>query len=256
MEQEELKFITCSGANEFTDIKGMIALSEEFPIIEWGIQVSGKKCSIGSLRWDWIHELQNTLQHRKQLINLALHVNADWVENFTRDERLEYELGSLLELKNPEGGPLFSRVQLNFKIGRERMPIENILTGWMFAYQEDRRFIFSYNDENKMFIHRLYKNGLRDFDVLHDSSHGEGISAQQWKEPAFFDEDILQGYAGGLSPDNVMDEVTKIRKVLLYDRAFYIDAEGKLKGDDKHLSLDKCREYVLNALKAMYNVKN
>ena len=121
-------------------------------------------------------------------------------------------------------------------------------------YGEDRRFILSYNEENKEFIHRLYSRGLRGFDVLYDSSHGEGVSAKEWRGPAFFDEEILQGYAGGLSPDNVANELTAIRKVLPYNRSFYIDAEGRLKGDDKHLSLEKCEQYVVNALKAMCKI--
>ena len=61
----------------------------------------------------------------------------------------------------------------------------------------------------------------------------------------------MQGYAGGLSPENVAEEIAKIRKVLPYNGVFYIDAEGKLKGEDKHLSLAKCEQYVKNAVMAM-----
>ena len=248
--QQELKFVTCSGANEFTDIDRMISLSKKFPLVEWGLQVSGKKCSQETPRWDWIHSIHQSLQAQKKAINLALHVNADWVEEFCID-RVSPELNTLLRMRDVTGSPFFRRVQLNFKIGREKTPIEKLLMMRIQEYGQRRRFILSYNEENREFIHLLYRKGLRNFDILYDASHGEGVSATEWKEPVFYDTCVLQGYAGGLSVDNVIKEVINIRRKLPYNGSFYIDAEGKLKGDDKHLSLDKCEEYIQNALSAM-----
>ncbi len=251
--EQKLKFITCSGANEFTNITDLVSLSEKFPMIEWGIQVSGKKCGQGSARLAWIQRLHHCLRTDNQKLQMALHINADWVDGFTAGE-LPTELISLLRLKNIKNAPFFGRVQLNFKLGRDKAPYPSILVDHMRAYGDDRRFIFSFNEENKEFIHFLYRKGLRDFDVLYDSSHGEGLSAHEWLAPAFFDYGVLQGYAGGLSPDNVMEKVVGIRSVVPYNRSFYIDAEGRLKGDDKHLSLVKCEQYVVNALKAMSKI--
>ena len=225
----------------------MVALSKKYPLLEWGIQVSGKKCSFGSSRLGWIYRLQGYLQEENQNIDLALHVNADWVEDFCTG-RLSPELNTLLRLRNVLGTSLFKRVQLNFKIGREKTPNKKLLILRMQEYGFGRRFILSYNDENSEFIQSLYAEGVRHFDVLFDASHGEGISAAQWHEPAFTDKTILQGYAGGLSPENIAEEVKKIREVVPEDRAFYIDAEGKLKGEDRHLSLERCEEYIKNAL--------
>lgn len=254
--KQEMKFVTCSGANEFTNIEGMVALSNKFPTLEWGIQVSGKKCSAGTDRFIWIRSLQSYLQTHDQKIQLALHINADWVNGFTT-ERVSPELHMFLRMRNHDGSPLFQRVQLNFKIGRDKKPNESLLIQRIKQYGQHRRFIFSYNDENSEFIHGLYKKGLRDFDVLYDSSHGEGIEAEEWQNPAFYDENILQGYAGGLSPENAIAEITKIRRKLTYNGKFYVDAEGKLKGNEGHLSLEKCRQFVENALSAMmFDIKN
>lgn len=251
--EQKLKFITCSGANEFTNITDLVSLSEKFPMIEWGIQVSGKKCGQGSERLAWIQRLHHCLRTDNQKIQMALHINADWVDGFTAGE-LPQELIGLLDMKNVKEEPFFGRVQLNFKLGRDRDPCERILLQRMEQYGVNRRFILSYNEENKNFIHLLYRKGLRDFDVLYDSSHGEGVSAHEWRAPAFFDYGVLQGYAGGLSPENVTNEVIAIKSVVPYNRSFYIDAEGRLKGDDKHLSLEKCEQYVVNALKAMSKI--
>ena len=250
---QKLRFITCSGANEFTNVADLVALSEKFPMIEWGVQVSGKKYAFGSPRYRWVHCLDQYLRQGGKTLNLALHINSDWVDKFTTGD-MPTEVLELLAKRDINKNPLFSRVQLNFKIGRDKEPDFELLMRRLRIYGVDRRFVLSYNKENKEFIHRLYSCGLREFDVLYDSSHGEGVSAKEWQAPAFFDEGILQGYAGGLSPDNVADELMAIRKVLPYDRSFYIDAEGRLKGDDRHLSLEKCEQYVVNALAAMCKI--
>ena len=238
--------VTCSGANEHTDISEMVELSLKYPL-EYGIQVSGKKCSFGTPRWFWINELHNYLLCEELVIDLALHLNQDWVEGFTSGE-VPPELDKLLKMTDVDDQPLFKRVQLNFKIGREKTPDADLLIRRIREYGENRRFIFSYNPENEAFIHKVYKEGLRDFDVLYDSSHGEGIASAKYLPPAFYDEDILQGYAGGLSPDNIKEAINKIMKVVPYRRGFFVDAEGKLKGADGHLSLQKCERFVKRAL--------
>ncbi len=241
--------VTCSGANEHTEIEEMVELALRYPV-EYGIQVSGKKCSYGTPRWNWIKELYQYLQLENLVIDLALHLNQDWVEGFTSG-KVPAELDELLKMKDVDGNPLFKRVQLNFKIGREKRPVRKVIVQRVKKYGQGRRFIFSYNPENKAFIHRLYKYGLRDFDVLYDSSHGEGVSSSTYLPPAFYDEGIFQGYAGGLSSDNIAEEVGKILEVVPQSRAFFVDAEGKLKGEDGHLSLDKCRKFIRKAQAAV-----
>ena len=139
-------------------------------------------------------------------------------------------------------------MQLNFKIGRDKTPDFNLLKQRMKTYGSDRRIILSYNPENKEFINRLYQEGFNNFDVLYDSSHGEGKSAEKWEAPAFNDIQILQGYAGGLSAENVSEALTEIAKVVPQKQFYAIDAEGKLKDSDGHLSIEKCALYVGNAL--------
>ena len=108
------------------------------------------------------------------------------------------------------------------------------------------RFILSYNDANAQFINAFYAYNGAVFDCLYDESFGEGIVPEVRKSPAF--SDVMQGYAGGLSVDNVANELSKIAAVLPNKVPFYIDAEGKLKGEDGHLSLEKCRQFVIAAI--------
>lgn len=239
-----LKFISCSGANEHTDIDGLLVLLSRFSKkAEACIQVSGKKCSFGSARYWWLNALYYKAMMTNVQANFALHLNQDWVERFCSGENIS-ELSEFLGWENCAGKPFFGRVQLNFRIGREKTPDANTLMAVIAQYPEIR-FILSYNDSNAEFIGNLYQKGMQ-FDCLYDNSHGEGISPEHYVSPVF--DDILQGYSGGISSENVISVLHNISCSVSDDREIFIDAEGKLKGDDGHFCLEKCKKYIENAL--------
>lgn len=235
----KLKIITCSGANEHTLIEPLVSLLAAYPRAELGIQVSGKKAAFSTARYWWIEKLFSVSKEVDFPLHIALHVNSDWVEDFCQGF-IHDELKRWLEFYNfKTGNPFIQRVQLNFKIGREKTPdLEKMLQA---IKRPRQRFIFSYCEENAAFIQQVYETGMK-FDLLCDASYGEGILAEKYIPPVF--PDILQGYAGGLSPENVEEQLEKINKVIPIGRRFFIDAEGKLKGPDGHLSLQKCEDYL------------
>ena len=49
-------------------------------------------------------------------------------------------------------------------------------------------------------------------------------------------------------PENVAEELNKIAGVLPEKAQFYLDAEGRLKGEDGHISAEKCKAFINNAL--------
>ena len=239
----KLKFITFSGANEFTDVDVLhrLCVSGLGNKVEAGIQVSGKKASFGSARYWWLQMLYQNF--KCETCNFALHLNQDWAENFC-DGAPSAELSEFLGWKNSRQEPFFGRVQLNFRIGREKTPDVDCLLASMRKYP-DVRFIFSYNADNAGFIHKIYNTGVK-FDCLYDNSHGEGIEADHYAPPVF--DNVLQGYSGGISPENVVSVLNKISQSVSADREIFIDAEGKLKGHDGHFSIEKCRAYIKQAL--------
>ena len=105
--------------------------------------------------------------------------------------------------------------------------------------------ILSASQPNLPFIYKAYYRGM-DFDVLFDDSFGEGIIPDMRKAPLF--DDMFQGYAGGLSPENVASELHKIEKVA--KGSIFIDAEGKLKQDGS-FSFIKAERFVQNALASL-----
>lgn len=239
----KLKFITCSGANEHTNLDELVAVLASSTKVEAGIQVSGKKASFGMARYLWIKALYCKLSQEYRLVNLALHLNQDWVEAFCSGKVVP-ELSEFLSWKNVLGEAFFKRVQLNFRIGREETPDLNTLMAVM-TQCPDVRFILSYNESNARFIQTLHDNGCH-FDCLYDNSHGEGITAERYEAPVF--DDVLQGYSGGISPENVMSVLDKISQSVDDEREIFIDAEGKLKGNDGYFCIEACKKYIQHAL--------
>lgn len=238
-----LRTITCSGANEHTDIEELVELMQRYPEMEVGVQVSGKKASLGSARYWWLIHLHNALSaHWTVSSTVALHLNQDWVEAFCAGTAPPI-VTNWLQMEVC-GSPFISRVQLNFKIGREAKPNAMVLVNAIKRYPK-QRFILSYNEANAAFINELHDKYKLKFDCLFDSSFGEGITPDKRPKPVF--DDVFQGYAGGLSPENVVSELRALAAIMPEDREIFIDAEGKLKGEDKHFSIEKCWQFIEKA---------
>lgn len=241
----ELKFITCSGPNETTSVPELLKLTDEFPRAEIGVQVSDRKGPSGTPRYEWIHTLWKEATQRRVSINAALHVNLRWVENFGQGI-IAPELTEFLGLEDENGHPFFQRVQLNFKIGREKEPDIDRLEAAIRHFPK-HRFILSYNESNRRLITEMYVRAVK-FDCLFDESFGAGIVPESRKEPAFID--VMQGYAGGITPENVERELGKIAAVNERDfctGGVYIDAHKGLEDEYTHFDINKCRTYLTNA---------
>lgn len=239
----KIKYVTCSGANENTNIRNLLKLMEDYPVGEIGIQISADKTAKEMPQYDWILKLAENIQNSKSDIRAALHVNNEWAQEFCNGF-IAPELDRFMGLKKTDGKPVFARVQLNILVGREKMPnVDKVIdTLNLFLKQ---RFIFPYNVPNASFIKGLYDKGVM-FDNLYDFSFGEGHKPES-RGPVVFP-DRLQGYAGGLSPNNIYEELDKIGKVVPKDAEIYIDAQGHL-ADNQIFSISKARKFILNALK-------
>jgi len=79
--------------------------------------------------------------------------------------------------------------------------------------------------------------------LLVDASGGRGISPEAWRRP---DTKKPVGYAGGLGPDNMALELSRI--ALIADGPWWVDMEGKLRVNDR---FSFCRAQA--AVWAFYN---
>lgn len=78
--------------------------------------------------------------------------------------------------------------------------------------------------------------------ILVDASGGRGRSPASWKRPQT---EKAVGFAGGLGPDNIADELQRIRAVAVGD--WWIDMEGKLRDQDDWFDVSRVRA-VLGAV--------
>jgi phosphoribosylanthranilate isomerase len=84
---------------------------------------------------------------------------------------------------------------------------------------------------------------------LFDASGGNGLSPIEWPSPFETKSGytLLNGYAGGLGPENVDAELHKLAKINEKSE-IWIDMESKLRTDGK-FDLEKCKQ-VLKSVKA------
>lgn len=238
----EIKYVTCSGTNETTNRYQLMNLLSIFPLAEIGVQVSAEQCLQKPGRLPWLYALSTLVTQEKLGINAALHVNNGWVADLGQGI-VAPELLELMRLKGIDGKPFFQRIQLNFKIGREQTPdlmkLGNLITDF-----PQHRFVLSYNDSNKPLIEQLYERG-REFDLLYDSSFGKGIAPSSRPAPVW--PCVLQGYAGGIGPDNValvLDEIYANWQKKPNYAGVFVDAQRCLEDEDGHFDLRKCADYL------------
>ena len=237
-----LKYITCSDPREFNDIHDIVKLAKISPRVEIAIQAHPSKMSRGMPRNEWFHELAQYVVRDKHKVNFAIHVNREWCDDICRTGKIPGELMEFFYVLNGNQ-LLIKRWQLN--VPRETIINTNIKSlGHLFESNKDRDFIIQYNVNTKNMVSDLFWHSSVDFSLLYDASGGRGISPDKWQEPVF--PTISQGYSGGLSPENVQSNLDKISFVVPANHDIWIDAEGKLKTDDK-FDIVRARQYILNA---------
>ena len=257
----KLRYITCSDPREHNKISEMVELAK-LPNAEIAAQCHPSKMSAGMPRNIWFNDLLRVARNEVDM-NLAIHINMEWANEICTKGRMPDVIFRWINVVKNNGDPVIKRIQLNMpKSTAENINIDRILE-ILYVYQ-NREFIFQYNDNNinairklhravKKFDKGLYENEKINFSELFDASGGRGLAPKEWRGPVHKEHPM--GYSGGISPDNVVENLEKINKVVPQKRAIWIDAEGKLKspqqlsdGTYKDLfDVDKAKLYVNRA---------
>jgi phosphoribosylanthranilate isomerase len=107
----------------------------------------------------------------------------------------------------------------------------------------DHDFIYQCDGVNDRWIRELEFGS-----PLFDTSGGAGVLPNRW--PGAWPGRYC-GYAGGLGPDNVVEQLTRIRIAANEGERFWIDMERRVRSDDdEQFDLDKVRT-VLEAVKPL-----
>lgn len=207
-----LNRVTITGADDSIEPTQLIKLTEQYPFVEWGILVS--QSSMGKPRFPsepWLNKLRLLTRVPHQL-PLSLHICGKWVR----------QLLAGVDAIPPEMLHGYSRVQLNFHAERTdcSAPISaaSILSAWREKYHI-KQVIFQIDGVNgNKHMDAIMEQYDPDFWFVHcvplfDASGGAGVLPSEWPRPCYFDEmeeADYHGYAGGLGPQNLAEQLPKI----------------------------------------------
>lgn len=227
--------VTVTGADESVKPKDLIDLAKEFPFVEYGILMS-KGSLMGKNRmpsFDWIDDFVDEFQN--QGVAISGHVCGSWVK--------EIYSGSWPFTEIHHG---FSRLTNRWQFNTHGETHNYNLYPFMALIdelnQKNQQVIFQFDKENNIPLKRAVDLGLN-VSALFDLSHGTGILPEVWEVPQ---SNIYCGFAGGLSPNNVKEQIEKMR--IVTEVPFWIDAETHLRSeDDKKFDLKKVRDFLKTA---------
>jgi phosphoribosylanthranilate isomerase len=221
--------VTITGADNSIRPEELIPLSAEFPFVEWAILLSETK--VDNPRFpsrSWIDELANL--GKSHNLQLAGHVCGAWVRDLVtkKDARVF--------TNHPEYLEYFPRIQLNFS------PY-SASQGFLLELKPHKnQFILQmgskYKDEKVALLNLGLSMGLS-ISMLFDRSGGKGVVPTSWPIPI---EPFYCGYAGGLGPDSLNDQLPAISQTV-GERTIWIDMESRVRSeDDQQFDLGKVRK--------------
>lgn len=230
-----LTTITLTGVDDRTNLAEIVNLSERFPLVEWGFLYSPKRQGQGG-RYPSVATLFDAFRTLPETVRVALHVCGAGVPNLLSNEA---EVTGLVEAVAGRGG----RVQLNFSQSRDSIDLDALSA--LLDHYPSLKVITQHNDSNEDVWKRLC--GHANYVVLFDSSGGRGVERNSWPAPLH---GIHCGYAGGLGPDNLATELTRIRAATR-GQAHWIDMEGKLRTQDDIFDLQRAEACLRKAMSSL-----
>ena len=213
-----LTTIAFTGADDRTSIRELAAISKQHPNVEWGILSSRR-----ALKY----------------LSMPLLPGLGWVDRFldTQTTRCLHLCGSLCRLFiagrddfvrafGAERLQRFHRIQLNFHDEDEQsLDVPRVKQLLEQHGLDQLEIIVPVSPENVRAVYAMKAAGLK-ITVLFDESRGAGRSPAEWPRPLA---DIKCGYAGGLGPDNIREELGKISLVTPQHYSTWVDMQRRVR---------------------------
>lgn len=219
--------VTFTGADDTICFGRLADFAREHPIAEWGILIGSKEYHAHRFpSHRWIGEF---LERVHKDVNLSLHICGSQLRNIAKGMPLNVNF----DLSR------FRRCQLNWHGEKQGEISEHIRGAFLdMADRWDPEVIFQLDGVNDGLALACSRN-MRRVSGLHDLSHGAGKVPDEW--PATGNTHIYLGYAGGLGPDNLREELPKIAEAAQGE--YWIDMETKL-FDGTTFCLPACAEVL------------
>jgi len=222
----KLDRVTFTGADDSIMPSSLVSISRDYPWVEWGILFS--KSNQGKPRYpsqEWLKEFYFLMAGHSEILRSA-HLCGRWVREMMIDGELTWFAS------DPNVG-LFQRVQINFH-GQYHAMHQSVPR--QLGMKPSVRFILQCDGPNDDQVSALAH--MRVVVPLFDKSGGAGRLPDEWPRawPG-----IYCGYAGGLGPDNIYEQIEHISKVS--SGPFWVDMERRVRSeDDREFELGKVRE--------------
>ena len=216
----QLSKVTLTGIDNTTDFEQAHVLSARFPRLEWGILLGGTETP----RYPSIDLIgQWAMQCQEKGTRTAMHLCGKFARAWIDKDQ---EIVILARQ--------FGRIQVN--VVASRIDVNALVE----AIKEGRHhdIITQHNQANEEITARLA--GISNHSVLFDASGGRGVGPAQWPLAL---EGKTCGYAGGMGPANVVEELARIEQAA-GGSSFWIDMEGQIRTPDDTLDLSKCEQVL------------
>lgn len=217
--------VTMTGADDSVGAGQLAALSEKYPFVEWGILFSGTRQ--GQPRYPSTEWLSDLSQHSKKGLRLSAHLCGKWVRSLVLN-------GSFIWIQEYEiFAEMFTRVQLNFHghfMEGKKGWTENL------KKHHEKQYILQYDGANDAACDELIRSTGFSAVPLFDKSGGAGIVPGEWPKAM---PKVYCGYAGGLGPETLRDELARIDQAAGPEQ-IWIDMETRVRSEnDKIFDLEK-----------------
>lgn len=237
----KLNLVTVTGADDSTPVDSLLAIAKQFPFVEFGILLS--RGSMGRMRFpstEWLNNLVAVASEHR--LNLSGHLCGAWVRELLVGRWPESELRAI----HPEftNADIFKRWQINTHAIPHKTKVPELTAIINELGKRGQTAIFQYDGVNTGTVDTMRQSGCTNIATLFDLSHGAGILPKDWPAPL---PGIYCGYAGGLSAENVAEQLKKLETVV-GDSAIWIDAETRLRTpDDAIFSMTKVHDFLAAA---------
>ena len=204
----KLDRVTITGADDSVKPSELIALSRQFPFVEWGILFGSHPQTPRFPSDKWVVELCERTVPQKRAIRLSAHLCGRWVRDWVGQASPTWRLSY--------GG--FQRIQFNF-----HGQFHRAAPGFLATLTDEKEYIFQVDGVNDHAVEWPRREGVINTVPLFDTSGGAGILPDGWPAP----NGLYCGYAGGLGPDNLKEQIPAIGKAA-GDARFWIDMETRV----------------------------
>lgn len=208
--------VTLTGADDSIHPNDLLRLQDDYLFAEWAILFSTKRT--GTPRYPSAHWIESLFEISSKL-SLSAHLCGDYAKAIL----LGYD--SFLQL----AGQHFERIQINHNFTHNPVNLDKlhtIIKEWPQLF-----FIIQKNQSNNYVCKELENECYHNLNFLYDGSGGRGIKSNLLGIPI---NRHYTGYAGGLSPENIISECERINNFVV-DTNVWIDMETHIRSNNDQL---------------------